>query len=95
MIEVTSVDHNSGLDGKYFNFDRTSVEGLEVDGSLNLVVTISPSGGGDKVTGEVVVWGYSRGGSTGDAVGRFTGNPIAAAAGQFSPGNVLLRTACL
>ena len=94
VIEVTSVDHSSGLVGQYFNFERTRVAGLEEGGSLNLVVTMSPSGGGDEVTGEIVVWGNPNGGSTGSAHGRFTGNPIAPAAGQFEPGDVL-RTSCI
>eukprot|EP01050_Picozoa_sp_SAG11_P001974 SAG11_NODE_94_length_17057_cov_255.471754_7_plen_389_part_00 len=84
----------SGLEGQYFNFDRTAVVGLQEGGEQTLTVTVSPSGGGDEVTGEIVVWGNPNGGSTGDAHGRFNGNPVAPAPGQFSVGDVL-RNSCL
>ena len=57
-------------------------------------VTVTSSAGGlSQRTGEIIVWGRSNGGSTGDAHGRFTGNPIKPAPGQFHTDDVL-STAC-
>ena len=104
IIKITSVDHDSGRVGMYFNFNRNEV-GLEIrdprrrddDGhnarhrkTMYIMVTHAPANGGKRQTGQVVVWGNKRGGSTGDAHGRFNSRPIKPAVGQFSVGDILV-----
>ena len=104
IIKITSVDHDSGRVGMYFNFNRNDV-GLEIrdprrrddDGhnarhrkTMYIMVTHAPANGGKRQTGQVVVWGNKRGGSTGDAHGRFNSRPIKPAVRQFSVGDILV-----
>ena len=104
IIKITSVDHDSGRVGMYFNFNRNEV-GLEIrdprrrddDGhnarhrkTMYIMVTHAPANGGKRQTGQVVVWGNKRGGSTGDAHGRFNSRPIKPAVRQFSVGDILV-----
>eukprot|EP01050_Picozoa_sp_SAG11_P026807 SAG11_NODE_6554_length_1289_cov_3.355462_1_plen_248_part_10 len=91
-IAVSSVDHSSGLEGQYFNFDRDTI-GLGDGQTAYMTVTVVPASGGPLITGEIVVWGGANGGSTGNAHGRFNNNPVAPAAGQFEQGDVL-QTPC-
>lgn len=88
VIEVTSIDHSSGLSGQYFNFDRDAV-GLAEGATEYLVVTMVPQDGGPLMTGEIVVWGSANGGATGNAHGRFNGNPIEPTTDQFAEGDIL------
>jgi len=87
-VEITSVDHAAGSNylGKYFNFNRQAVPGLSVGGRLEFKA-FNPRTG---YYGEVVVWGTSNGGSTGDAHGRFNGDPIGAFPGQWQTGDRLV-----
>ena len=80
------MDHLSGLVGEYFNFMRQSIPRLEVGGTLYLRGTNIRTG----VSGEVVVWGATNGGTLGDAHGRFNMNPVDPSPGQWMTGDVLV-----
>ena len=82
---VTSVDHAHGEDGEYFNFERGDIRLGENMTARFVVVNMR-----DGWVGQVVVWGYSNGGRTGDAHGRYY--PFHAG-GQFREGDVLRRLA--
>lgn len=89
-IDVTSVDHAHGPLGKYFNFDRTSVQAIatgEASKSNSTVLRMTNTRTG--ASGDVIVWGCSNGGSDGTAHGRWH-PPSAAAAGQWQVGDVLV-----
>lgn len=73
-VNVLSIDHESGVEGKYFNFDKAELDAiLGRDDWSNERLEVS---NGKKV----VVWRNSNGGSKGDAHGRWDKNPKA---GQF------------
>jgi carbonic anhydrase len=86
-IEVLSVDHEDGPNGKYFNFDKSGAEvvlGHVMDGAEEFRVTCDRTG----ETNDVRVWSNANGGSIGDAHGRKT--PKAAAAkGDWEVGDCL------
>ena len=83
FVKVLSVDHRSGVLGKYFNFMRTSIPGLKVDGTLVLKAKNQRTG----VLGEIKVWAASNGGSVGDAHGRWDAAP---GPGQWETGDTVI-----
>jgi len=85
-VPILSVDHNDGSNGVYFNFKRSLMHGLTINGELKFIAGNLRTG----FFGEVVVWGSPNGGSSGDAHGRFNAKPVAAAAGQWKAGDMLV-----
>ena len=93
-IHVTSVVHSSKLTGRYFNFDKDECLGpgaLPEGEEMYLSVRVDRTG----ELGEVVLWGTPNSSQpTGNAHGRFTGNPIAPRPGQWQVGDVLRTVSC-
>jgi hypothetical protein len=89
QIDVTSVDHEqSGIVGQYFNFQMAELPGLRKGKTMYLNVVNSRT----HQAGEVVVWGADGNGDKkpGDAHGRFTGNPVKPAPGQWKVTDTLI-----
>lgn len=86
-IEVQSVDHVQGIDGKYFNFNKDRAELLleRQMGSMetwNVQCLAHPG----QVT-EVTVWNQMNGGTIGEAHGRLS---VGAAEGDWQAGDCLV-----
>ena len=90
-IQILSVDHSSGKVGQYFNFNGSTLA-LRPRATMYLKVSNPRT----NAKGEVVVWGVDGNGRSrpGDAHGRFTGNPIRPAPGQWQEGDVAV-TECM
>ena len=84
-MKVLSVDHRSGDMGRYFNFIRVSIPGLEVDGTLWLKAKNKRTG----FLSEIQVWGKPNGGSVGDAHGRWSVYEQSAP-GQWKTGDTII-----
>lgn len=83
-------DHASEIDGKYFNFNKAGAQaklGITIpDGETGQDLTLQCVRTGE--SGEMKVWGYVNGGSTGDSHGRK--NPFESAApGDWVEGDCL------
>ena len=85
-MDILGVGHASNTTGMYFNFMRQSVPGLQLGRTLFFNGTNPRTG----MSGEVVVWGATNGGSTGDAHGRFNFKPIRPEQGQWTSGDILV-----
>ena len=82
-ITVLSIDHSSGAQGKYFNFDRHTIS-LNVNERRTFLAYIPRI----KTTAELKVWGdMNGGGSRGTAHGRFALSP---AEGQWRIGDKIV-----
>ncbi|XP_066937015.1 uncharacterized protein [Clytia hemisphaerica] len=92
-IPVLSSDHKGGksIIGKYFNIDRKRIRGLRYRGVKRFMAYNFRLG----LLDEVIVWGNKKGGSIGNAHGRFSnrGN-VTARPGQWQPGDYLVPMDC-
>ena len=90
---LSNDDEVGGSRGVYFNFDRKQLREL----AAGVILTFNAKNPRTGMAGEVKVVGETYGGSMGDSHGRFNGNPIAGAEGQWEAGDLVViedKTIC-
>ena len=89
-MKVKSVDHTSGSVGTYFNFYQADINavlgGQYADESTSMIYQYR-NGSRIQSKHEVKLWTSANGGTIGDGHGRYNGNMLTDAAGQWETGD--------